>query len=169
MNIILIGMPGAGKSTIGVILAKTLGKNFIDTDLLIQDQEKRLLQEILNEDGTAAFLKIEENVLMTMSPEDSVIATGGSAVYSKAAMKHLKNIGVVVYLKLPYEEIKNRLSNITTRGVVMSGGQSLYDVFRERIPLYEKYADLVLDCEGRSVEQTVTEIAERVTAAASNV
>jgi shikimate kinase len=141
MNVILIGMPGAGKSTVGVILAKTLGKKFIDTDLLIQEKEKRLLQEILNDDGTAEFLKIEESVLLSMSPEDSVIATGGSAVYSEAAIKHLKCTGIAVYLKLPFAEIKTRLSNITTRGVVMNGSQSLQDVYEERVPLYEKYAE----------------------------
>lgn len=162
MNIVLIGMPGAGKSTVGVILAKTLGKKFIDTDLLIQEKEKRLLQAILNQDGTAKFKKIEENVLLSMNPEGSVIATGGSAVYSEAAMKHLKNAGITVYLKLSYEEINNRLSNITTRGVVMSGGQSLHDVYKERIPLYEKFADLTIDCEGRSVEQIVEEIINKV-------
>ena len=162
MNIVLIGMPGAGKSTVGVILAKMMGRMFVDTDLMIQEKEKRLLQEILNQDGTRRFLKIEEEVLLALESVNSVIATGGSAVYSEPAMKRLKSCGVVVYLKLPYEEIQNRLSNITTRGVIMDRNQSLFGVYEERIPLYEKYADLVIDCKERNVEEIVREIADKM-------
>lgn len=158
-NIVLIGMPGAGKSTIGVVLAKVLGKKFIDTDILIQEREQKLLQEILDEKGTMEFLKIEEKVLMSAAFKNTVIATGGSAVYSESAMENLKRNGISIYLKLPYNEIKNRLQDITTRGVVMGNNQSLLDIYKERIPLYEKYADLEVDCEGRSVESIVEEIA----------
>ncbi len=158
-NIILIGMPGAGKSTIGVVLAKVLGKKFIDTDILIQEREQMLLQEILDKKGTMEFLKIEEKVLMSADFENTVIATGGSAVYSEPAMESLKKNGITIYLKLPYEEIKKRLQDITTRGVVMGNNQSLLDIYNERIPLYEQYADIEIDCVGKSVEAIIEEIA----------
>ena len=162
MNIVLIGMPGAGKSTVGVILAKTLGKQFLDTDLILQEREQRLLQEILDSCGTAEFLKREEEVLLAAKPVDSVIATGGSAVYSRPAMKHMRDCGTVVYLNLSFEEIQRRLSDITTRGVIMDWNQNLSDIYRERIPLYEEYADLIIDCDDRTVEEIVREIANKM-------
>ena len=155
MNIILIGMPGAGKSTVGVVLAKTLGMSFTDTDLLIQRKEKMLLQEILDQKGVEGFLRAEEESVLSASCTDTVIATGGSVVYSAAAMDHLRALGKVVYLKLDYPEIEKRLNNIRTRGVILPKGQGLLDVYRQRLPLYEKYADRTVDCEGMSVEQIV--------------
>ncbi len=154
-NIILIGMPGAGKSTIGVLLAKALGKAFIDTDLLIQAKEGRLLQEIINEQGINRFLEIEAETLMRLQTDNSVIATGGSAIYSDQAMAHLKQTGMVVYLKLTYEEIEQRINNMTSRGIAIGQGQSLFDLYQERIPKYERQADLVLDCSGKSIEESV--------------
>lgn len=147
-NIILIGMPGAGKSTMGVILAKILGRTFIDTDLLIQEQAKRRLQEIIDTDGPDAFLELEEKTILSRHFTDAVIATGGSVVYSKKAMEHLKKDGVVVYVKVSFSTMKKRLRNITTRGIVLVGGQTLSDMYRQRIPLYEQYADITVDCSG---------------------
>ena len=123
-NIVLIGMPGAGKSTVGVVLAKTLGMWFVDTDLLIQERAGRMLQEILNEDGPDAFRRIEEEAILSLRPRRAVIATGGSVVYSGDAMAHLKAGGVIVYLEVPYAEMEARLKNITTRGIVLLPGQS---------------------------------------------
>lgn len=144
-NIVLIGMAGCGKSTVGVLLAKTLGYEFIDTDLVIQKNEGRLLQEIIDTDGIEYFGKAEENAICGLNTENAVIATGGSAVYSEKAMKHLKSNGICVWLKLPFEEIERRINNIATRGIVMAPGATLYDVFSARQPLYEKYADITAD------------------------
>ncbi len=159
-NIILIGMPACGKSTLGVLLAKTLGMSFMDTDLLIQEQEGELLQSIIDRRGLDAFLDAEERVLSGVEAKHSVIATGGSAVYSEKAMEHLRSIGKVVYIRLPLGEIKKRLRNIKTRGVAMNPGQSLEDLYNQRTPLYEKYADLVIDTAGRSLEESVSEFTE---------
>ena len=159
-NIILIGMPACGKSTLGVLLAKTLGMSFMDTDLLIQEQEGELLQSIIDRRGLDAFLDAEERVLSGVEANHSVIATGGSAVYSEKAMEHLRSIGKVVYIRLPLGEIKKRLRNIKTRGVAMNPGQSLEDLYNQRTPLYEKYADLVIDTAGRSLEESVSEFTE---------
>ena len=155
MNLILIGMPACGKSTVGVVLAKTAGMNFIDTDLLIQQQEGMILQEILNQRGQDAFLKIEEKVLCSLDCNDAVISTGGSAVYSEAGMKHLKEDGKIVYLNLPLNEIENRLQNIKTRGIAMERGQTLSDLYEKRIPLYEKYSDIIIEAQGLSVEECI--------------
>ena len=160
-NVVLIGMPGAGKSTLGVILAKTLKMPFVDTDLLIQQRENRLLQEIINQEGIEAFLQIEESVIADLNVCNSIIATGGSAVYSEAAMKHLKENGFVVYLKLGLGEIERRIRNIKTRGIVMDAGQGLYHIYRERTPLYEKHADMILNCAGRNKEDLINEIKTR--------
>ena len=157
-NIILIGMPGVGKSTIGVILAKELGYQFIDSDLLIQKQENRLLREIIEQEGVDGFLKTENQVNAAIRAERSVIATGGSAVYGGEAMKHFREIGTVIYLRLPYEELKERLGNLRGRGVVLRKHQTLRDIFEERSPLYEKYADVVIDEKGRDIEATLREI-----------
>ncbi len=149
-NIILIGMAGCGKSTIGVLLAKTLGYQFIDTDLIIQSREGRLLQDIINSDGIEAFKEIEERALLEVNTSRSVIATGGSAVYSERAMTFLKKSGSCVFLKLPFSEIERRINNINTRGIAIGKGMTLKDVFDERAPLYEKYADLVIECSGNA-------------------
>lgn len=154
-NIILIGMPGAGKSTVGVLLAKAAGMAFIDTDLLIQQAESRLLQEIINDSGISAFLAIESRILAALDVNHCVIATGGSAVYSAEAMEYLKSSGPVIYLQLSLEAIESRIRNIATRGIVLAEGQSLANLYRERVPLYENYADLVIDCSEKEIEETV--------------
>ena len=153
-NVTLIGMPGVGKSTIGVIAAKQLGYQFVDADLLIQQQEKRLLHEIISEEGVDGFLEIENRVNASIQTEGAVIATGGSVIYGKEAMEHLSSIGTVVYLKLPYPELKRRLRNLKDRGVVLKDGQTLQDLYDERTPLYEKYADIIVDETGLQIEET---------------
>ena len=153
-NIVLIGMPGVGKSTIGVVLAKQLGYQFVDADLLIQEQEKRLLKEIISEEGVDGFLKVENRVNASIQTEHAVISTGGSVIYGKEAMEHLKAIGTVVYLKLSFDALKRRLRNLKDRGVVLRDGQTLRDLYEERTPLYEKYADLVITEDGLDIEQT---------------
>lgn len=164
-NIILIGMPGCGKSTIGVVLAKVIGYEFTDSDLLIQKQEGKLLRELIAEHGEEGFLKIEESVNVELQVEHHVIATGGSVIYCERAMKHFQEIGTIVYLKLSYPSICSRLGNIRRRGVVLKDGQSLKDLYDERTPLYEKYADVIVDAEGYDVEglmdQVVQALSER--------
>lgn len=136
-NIILIGMPGCGKSTVGVILAKIIGYSFLDSDLLIQEKDGRLLSEIISQEGLDGFNKIENKINASIDVSRSVIATGGSVIYGKEAMEHFKKIGIVVYIRLPYEEIANRLGDLTQRGVSIKEGQTLLDLYNERIPLYE--------------------------------
>lgn len=161
-NIVLIGMPACGKSTIGVLLAKSLGSIFIDTDLIIQRREGRLLQEIIDADGLDAFCAAEERAILSVAEEsNAVIATGGSAVYSRAAMEHLKQHGTVYYLSLPEKEIERRLYNITSRGIAMRRGETIEEVFARRRALYEEYCDVKLECGGKSMEKIVAEIAER--------
>ena len=150
-NIVLIGMPGAGKSTVGVVLAKRLGLSFLDSDLVIQEREGCILHEIIEKEGLDGFNEIENQV-------NASIATGGSAVYGKEAMQHLHEIGAVFYLKLSYEELKNRLGDLSERGVSIRKGQTLLDLYEERKPLYEKYADYVVDCEGKSIREVVEEM-----------
>lgn len=159
-NIILIGMPGVGKSTLGVVLAKILGYQFLDSDLLIQQQEERRLSRIIEEEGIEGFKKIENRVNASIEVQDTVIATGGSVVYCEEAMQHLKSVGKVVYLKLSYKSIKKRLGNLKGRGVVLKEGQTLLDLYEERIPLYEKYADIVVNEEGRSLEEGIQAVLE---------
>lgn len=158
-NIVLIGMPGAGKSTVGVVLAKRLGMSFMDSDLVIQEQEGRTLHEIIEQQGTEGFLVIEDKVNAAINPKNTVIATGGSVVYGNNAMEHLSEIGTVCYLKLSYESIRDRLGNLAQRGVVLKDGQTLMDLYHERTPLYEKYAKLVIDCENKNIREVVGEIA----------
>ncbi len=155
-NIVLIGMPGAGKSTVGVVLSKAQGMDFIDIDLLIQKAEGRLLQEIIDEKGIQEFLAIEEKIALSLKTSNSVIATGGSIVYSDKAMNHLKENSTVIYLKLPCLVIEKRLSNMHSRGIAMGAGQSLLSLYDERCPLYERYADRIVDCEGKDVEAIIT-------------
>ena len=157
-NVVLIGMPGVGKSTVGVILAKLLGYRFVDTDLVIQEKEGRLLKEIIASEGIDGFLKTENRICSRLSAENSVIATGGSVIYGEEAMKHLSEIGTVVYLSLEYRKLKYRLGNIKNRGVVIRKGQSLNALYKERVPLYEKYADIVIDENGCNIEKTVNKI-----------
>lgn len=154
-NIILIGMPGAGKSTAGVLLAKTIGYGFIDSDLVIQTEEKKLLKDLISELGIDGFNALEEKINAGLWADRCVIATGGSVVYGKSAMKHLKEIGTVIYLKLSYNEIARRLGDIKARGVVIKDGETLKQLYDERTVLYEKYADIIIDCERQSVEQSV--------------
>ena len=161
-NIILIGMPGVGKSTIGVILAKVLGYQFLDADLLIQQQEKKLLKDIICERGTDEFIEIENRVNAGIVAEHTVIATGGSVVYGKEAMRHLKEIGTVVYLEVSYHTIEKRLADIKGRGVVLRENQSLLDLYEERTPLYEKYADVKVTEEHLNVEQTIERLVEEL-------
>ncbi|MGN0576312.1 MAG: shikimate kinase [Ruminococcus sp.] len=159
-NIILIGMPGVGKSTVGVILAKILGFKFIDTDLIIQQKEKRLLKDIISSEGVDGFIDIENRINSQLEAENSVIATGGSVVYGDEAMKHFSEIGTIVYLKLDYRKLRYRLGNIRNRGVVIRPGQRLSDLYNERIKLYEKYADITIDENGCGIEKTVNKIVD---------
>ena len=163
-NIVLIGMPGVGKSTVGVILAKVLGYQFIDADLVIQKRENRLLHEIISEEGLDGFLKAEENanVYIAQNEEKSIVATGGSVVYCEKAMQELKKTGRVIYLELEYDQLKKRLGNLKGRGVVLKDGQDLSGLYEERIPLYEKYADLTVNEKNLDVEQTLQKIVDRL-------
>ena len=159
-NIVLIGMPGCGKSTVGVLLAKALGMRFLDTDVVFQAQQGRKLQEMINEIGIDAFLNIDEACVCGIECDHTVIATGGSVVYGKKAMRHLHNNGLIVYIRLPYQEIEKRLSNLATRGVTLREGQTLRDLYDERIPLYEAEADVVFDASHEEIEQTTRELAD---------
>lgn len=157
-NIILIGMPGAGKSTVGVVLAKKLGYAFVDSDLVIQSREGRLLHEIISEQGVDGFWAVEDEVNASIDAHRTVIATGGSAVYGSRAMEHFKQIGTIVYLKLDCDAIAERLGDLSERGVTLREGQGLYDLYAERVPLYEKYADFTVGCEGLSIREIVEQI-----------
>lgn len=157
-NIILIGMPASGKSTVGVILAKLIKYRFVDTDLILQEETDQALIEIIAERGLDGFLQLENEVVAGLDTRRSVIATGGSVIYGEEEMANLKRLGTIVYLKHRYEVINSRLTNITTRGVAMQEGQTLLDLYRERTPLYEKYADITLEADGLTTEQTVEAI-----------
>lgn len=157
-NITLVGMAGAGKSTLGVLLAKALGYDFIDTDILIQQKKNMLLQEIIDSEGIDAFLRVEEDVLSGLAATRSILATGESAVYSDKAMEALKAHSVIVYLSVPYDEIAARVKNIATRGIVLKYGNTLKDAFDERVPLYKQYADIIVDCSQKDIEETLGEI-----------
>lgn len=157
-NIILIGMPGAGKSTVGVILAKILGYKFLDSDLIIQEKYNCLLKDIIEKEGIDTYIAIENDVCADINSSKTVIATGGSVIYGKEAMKHLRSIGTVVYIKLRYDTIKKRLGDIKQRGVVLREGQNLNDLYKERCPLYEQYAHIVIDCESKNIEEVVETI-----------
>lgn len=154
-NVILIGMPGAGKSTVGVLLAKRLAYRFVDTDLLIQEAEGKRLFEILRNCGNDYFAAAENRIVASLKAKKSVIATGGSVVFGKEAMQNLKSLGKVVYLRVPLAELEKRVNNFETRGILMKSGQTLEDIFVERTPLYEKYADLTVDCDGDLAENAI--------------
>ena len=154
-NIILIGMPAVGKSSIGVILAKEIGYQFLDTDLLIQQREGCLLKDILDHRGVEGFLRVENEVNRSIDEKRTVIATGGSAVYGQEAMEHFQKIGTIIYLKADYAILEKRLGDLKGRGVVVRGGQTLFDIYQERCPLYEKYADIIVEENEKSVEETL--------------
>lgn len=157
-NVVLIGMPASGKSTVGVVLAKTLGIGFVDTDLVIQQREGRLLQEIIDTDGLEAFLKAEENAILSLECYNCVISTGGSAVFSEKAMEHLKKNSVTVFIDVSSKVLLKRLSNIKTRGIAAKKGESVEEILRERLPLYKKYADFTITTENENVETSVEKI-----------
>lgn len=157
-NLVLIGMPGAGKSTIGVLLAKQTQRGFIDSDLLIQIQQQRSLQEIVDTEGAAALRQIEEAILLGLQEENHVIATGGSAVYSAAAMQHLRQQGTLIFLNVPLPELTRRVQNYATRGIAREADQSLDDLFQERQAFYLQFADLVIDCADLTTEEICTRI-----------
>lgn len=161
-NVILIGMPGSGKSTAGILSAKALCKSFVDTDLLIQEEEGMPLQRIIDEKGIDYFLACEERAVSSLDFHNTVVATGGSVVYSARAMAHLRSLGTVIYLRLDEETMMRRIRNITTRGVVMRNGATMSGMFAERSPLYEKFAEVVIDCGEKTVEDTVKDIVTAV-------
>ncbi len=161
-NIVLIGPPGVGKSTVGVLLAKELSRPFADTDILIQAMEGRRLQDILDSEGTDRFRGIEERRILELDLDNYVIATGGSVVYSPSAMAHLKAGSTTVFLNLPCDMLLVRIDNLDTRGVVLPSSQSFADMYAERLPLYRRYADAEVDCTGLNHEQVVRQIICRV-------
>lgn len=161
-NVVLIGMPGAGKSTVGVLLAKTLLMDFTDTDLLIQKESKKALCDIINEKGTEYFIRLEEEIILKQSFMNSVIATGGSAVYGERAMTYLRESSIIVYLKVSLPELIKRLGDITTRGIAMGKDTGIPELFSERSPLYEKYADFTIDCTAKTPEECVGIISKKL-------
>lgn len=154
-NIILIGMPGCGKSTVGVVLAKALGMEFIDSDLVIQRSAGKRLSAIIDEIGDDGFRALEDSVNASLTCENCVIATGGSVVYGEKAMRHLCSIGLVVYLQLGYEQVEDRLGDLHARGVTIRPGWTLRDLYNERVPLYEKYAHLTIPCDGLRIREII--------------
>lgn len=161
-NVVLVGMPGCGKSTVGVILAKTLGMSFTDTDLLICAKEENTLQNIIEEKGLAYFEKVENEVGESLKVRNTVVATGGSMIMYEKAMAHLKEIATVVYIDVSLAELKRRLVNIKTRGIAFAEGETLDDIFSIRTPLYKKYADITVNADEFSIEETVTKLTELI-------
>lgn len=157
-NVIFVGMPASGKSTIGVVVAKRLGYDFIDTDLLIQKQEGKLLKDIIEEVGSDGFLQIENRVNRELQAERSVIAPGGSVIYCREAMEHFQKLGTIVYLKAPYETIYSRINDVKNRGVVLKENQTFRDMYEERTALFEQYADYIVDEAGLSLNETIDEV-----------
>lgn len=168
-NIILIGMPGSGKSSVGVVLAKALGMDFLDVDLLIQSREGALLQQILDERGIEEFLDVEGQAIRTVKCSHTVIAPGGSCVCRQDAMEHLRALGTVVYLRLPLEEVTARIHNLSTRGIALRPGQTMEDVYDYRTPLYERYAHLTVEAGGLSLTETVEAVKQAVAATPQNL
>lgn len=154
----MIGMPSAGKSTVGVLLAKRLGYSFVDADLLIQEQEGKRLKEIIEERGLDGFLEVENRVNAQIQANRAVIAPGGSVIYGKEAMEHLKELGIVVYLKISYEELARRVGDVVDRGVALKEGMTLLDLYHERIAYFEQYADVTIDEEGKDLGAVVDEL-----------
>ena len=161
-NLILIGMPGSGKSTVGVILAKALSRPYLDSDILIQLKENRSLQDIVDADGYMVLRHIEEQVLLGINCENHVIATGGSAAYSDKAMKHLKENGVIIFLDASLDTLRSRIHNYETRGLAKRADQSFADLFEERFKLYTTYADIVIDSNDRTQDQVCDDIHEQL-------
>ena len=161
-NITLIGMPASGKSSVGVVLAKRLGKKFVDTDIVIQEKYGKLLKELIEEHGDEGFREIEDEVNAGLDLDNSIISPGGSVVYGEKAMKHLKEISVIIYLELSYTAIKSRLGDLRERGITLKEGQSLKDLYLERVPLYEKYADITVNEMKKTLAKTIDEICERL-------
>lgn len=161
-NVALIGMPGAGKSTVGVILAKYATMDFVDTDLLIQVDEGRTLQQILEEDGYLQLRQIEEQVVLSLDCEQHVIATGGSVVYSPTAMQHLRANSICVFLDAPYKTLRLRVTDLDTRGIASAPGQNFHDVYVERIELYRQYADVTVDCSRLQIEEVADAVCRKL-------
>ena len=161
-NITMIGMPSSGKSTVGVLLAKRLGYSFVDVDIVIQEKEKRLLKEIIADEGLDGFLAVENRVNAELDVKDSVIAPGGSVIYGEEAMAHLKEISEIVYLKMSYEELEKRVGNVVDRGVALKPGMTLRDLYNERVPYYERYADITVDEEGLTIGETVDQLRKMI-------
>lgn len=157
-NLVLIGMPGAGKSTVGVILAKRIGFDFIDTDLLIQSRQKCRLQEIIDREGLTKFRQIEEQTLLELNVKRAVVATGGSVVYSRRGVESIRRNSRLIYLRVPLPELQWRIADMGERGLVMAPGQSFADLFYERTPLYQEYADITVECRGLNAEQVAARI-----------
>ncbi len=162
-NIVLVGMPGVGKSTVGVLLAKAAGLGFLDSDVYIQSHQGRTLQTILDQEGLDRFCRIEESYILSLETASSVIATGGSVVYSEPAMLHLRSGGTIVHLDLPLHLLAARLSNLSVRGVVLPAGMDLGDLHRQRQPLYQRWAQHTVQCEGKGQEQIVDEVLAALT------
>lgn len=163
-NLIFIGMPAVGKSTVGVVVAKQLGKRFLDSDLLIQEQEGKLLREIIAEVGEEEFLKIESQVNCNINVQNSIISPGGSVIYCEEAMEHFKKIGTIVYLKASFQTIKRRIRDPKKRGVVLREGQTFRNLYDERVKLYEKYADITVSEDGCKLDETIVNVLEAVEA-----
>ena len=159
-NIVMIGMPGSGKSTLGLALAEQIGYTFVDVDRVIEAETGKLLKEIIAEQGDDGFLKVEEKINASLQAERTVFAPGGSVIYGPKAMEHLKEIATIVYLKVPFEELEKRLGNLQERGVVLKDGMTLRDLYNERLPYYDRYAEVIMDETGKDFEQTVTALKE---------
>ena len=161
-NIVLIGMPSCGKSTIGVVLAKALGYRFVDSDLVIQERTGKLLSEIIEEEGIEVFNQIENDINASLDYQKAIIATGGSVIYGEEAMEHLRSIGTVVYIELPFSVLQERIGDLNARGVSIKEGQSFKELYEERKPLYEMYADVIVSTEGLSIREVVHLLKEKL-------
>ena len=159
-NIVMIGMPGSGKSTLGLALAEQIGYAFVDVDRVIESETGKLLKEIIAEQGDDGFLKVEEEINASLQAERTVFAPGGSVIYGPKAMEHLKEIATIVYLKVPFEELERRLGNLQERGVVLKDGMTLRDLYNERLPYYDRYAEVIMDETGKDFDQTLLELKE---------